>query len=276
MQYLNALYQAKLLSSMQFSLNEQQLIQLVNDKRNIVGAFTALSISDVILQSSPEIISQYVCVKPLTGYRNARYATIKTPLPSANGVILAGGKHKEEVFKLYELMMSEKAFLIGRYGEEGVDWEYAKTGEIDSNGNPATISIINYLQNKSQNKTLLETGPFFAYNKYSNGVTWNGFEADQEYMNARAYGSYSKYKPAEYVEAILFDDDNQDEMTVLRKKIDDYTNNMLISFIKGESDPYDDEVWQDYIAIYNLLDIDTYTKIVQQSYDDLKIDSKVP
>lgn len=270
MEYLHDLYKEGLLSSMQFTLNKKQLVQLVNDKRNLVGAFTSASISEVALQNSPEVVSNYICVKPIAGKDGTQYATVNTPLPSPNGVITANCKYPEEVFHLYELMLSKEAFLIGRFGEEGVDWEYAKTGDIDIKGKPATIRIINYIENKIQNKTLLEAGPFLTYTKYSDGVTWNGYEADQEYMNARAYSSYSSYFPKEYIKTIMFDDRDKDELVELRATIDEYTNKMLSGFIRGDYNPYSDEVWKGYLEGYQNLGIDTYLKAVKKSYNELK------
>lgn len=80
-QYLNDLYKEELLHPFQFSLNQQQFIQLANDPRDMLGAFTSSSITDVLLQSSPEIISSYIRVAPLKGPNGSQYASVATPLP---------------------------------------------------------------------------------------------------------------------------------------------------------------------------------------------------
>ena len=271
--YLHALYQEGLLDSFQFTITHQQLVQLANDPRNLLGAFTSSSITDILLSSSPEIMSNYVRVAPLSCSDAAPYATVKTPLPKPNGVIFSSCKNPDEVFRVFELMLSKEAFLIGRYGEKEADWQYAKPGDIDIFGNQATIRVKTQLWNKVQNKHLLELGPFFAYTKYTNGVAWNGIESDQEYINARAYNLYRQYRPPEFIKTIIFEGENSARLTEIRKSIDDYTNTCLKKFIQDKMDPYNDSQWNEYISQYKKLGIDELTLAVQHSYDELLIDN---
>lgn len=268
-QKLYDLYNEDLLHSFQFTLNKQQLIQLANDPRDLLGAFTSADITDVLLQSSPEIISDYVRVPPLKESDSTPFSMINTPLPIPNGVITSSCQNPEAVFKLFELMLSEEAFLIGRYGEEDTDWEYASPGDIDMQGNKAMIRIKNQLRNKVQNKHILETGPYLSYDKYSNSITWNGFQTDQEYMNARAYEIYSNYKPKEYIKTILFEGENAENLYKIRSEIDDYTNKMLQRFITGSLNPYNDMDWHAYTKFYYTLKIEELISAVQGSYDSL-------
>lgn len=166
-------------------------------------------------------------------------------------------------------MLSKDAFLIGRFGEKNIDWDYAQTGDIDLQGKQATICIKNHLRNKVQNKHLLENGPFLTYSHYANSINWTGPDSDQEYLNARAYNLYSKYRPSEYIKALNFDDVNESELLSMRSSINSYTDKMLVEFIKGSIDPYNNKDWNNYIQHYKTLDIDTFTKAVQVSYDRL-------
>ena len=268
-QYLYNLYQENLLDPFQFTLNHQQFVQLANDPRNLLGAFTSSGITDVLLARSPEIMSRYVRVTPLTGANGISYVTVKTPLPKPNGIITSTCKNPDAVFRVFELMLSKEAFLIGRYGQQGVDWQYANAGDIDNLGNPAIIRIRNQLQKKAQNKNLLELGPFFAYTEYTNGIAWNGIESEQEYINARAYDLYRSYRPPEYIKTIIFEGDDSSHLTEVQRNIDTYTNTNLEKFIQGKLDPYNDTQWNQYIAQYKNLGIGELTLAVQNSYDSL-------
>ena len=269
-QYLHDLYSDGLLDGFQFMLDHQQLVQLANDPRDLLGAFTCASITDVLLQSSPEILSNFIRVAPIAGSDGTQYSVVNTPLPSANGIITSACKDPEAVYRLFELMLSEEAFLIGRYGEENVDWEYAEAGDINVFGDQATISIMNQLGNKVQNKQLLELGPFMTYTEYANGVTWNGLQADQEYMNARAYYLYSQYRPEEYIRTIIFEGESSVRLAEIRSNLDNYTNAHLTAFITGALDPNDDTVWNEYIKYYDTPEIDELVSAVQRSYDSLR------
>lgn len=268
-EYLHDLYQENILDSFQFTLSHQQLVQLANDPRNLLGSFTSSSITDVLLSSSPEIMSNYVRVPPLMGKSGTRYVTVETPLPKPNGIITSSCQNPKAVFRIFELMLSKEAFLIGRYGQENVDWTYAKSGDIDIFGNSAVLRVKNQLRHNVQNKTLLEMGPFFAYPEYTSGIAWNGIESDQEYINARAYSLYRQYQPEEYIKTILLGGNNSSSLMQIQKNIESYTNTNLKKFIQGELNPYDDSQWNTYIQYYNDLGIEQLIPAVQQSYNSL-------
>ncbi|WP_027400534.1 type 2 periplasmic-binding domain-containing protein [Anaerovorax odorimutans] len=269
-QYIHDLYKDNLLDSFQFNINHNQLVQLANDPRNLLGAFTSSSITDILLSRSPEIMSNYVRVPPLTGDYGTPYATIQTPLPKPNGVITSTCKDPDTVFHIFELMLSKQAFLIGRYGQEGVDWVYANSDDIDLFGNHAVILVKNQLRNKVQNKNIQELGPFFAYTEYTHGVAWNGIEFDQEYINAHAYKLYRQYRPKDYIKTIIFDGDKASELSEIKRNINLYTDINLQKFIKGELDPYDDLQWTEYINQYKSLEIDKLLTAIQNSYNSLQ------
>lgn len=269
-QYLHSLYREKHLDSLQFSLTHQQLVQLANDPRNLLGAFTSSGITDVLLSSSPEIVSNYIRVLPLSGASPSPYAAVKTPLPKPNGIITASCENPDEVFRLFELMMTREAFLIGRYGQQDVDWQYAESSDIDIFGKQAAIRVRNQLQNKVQNKQLLESGPFYAYEEYTDGVAWNGIESDQEYINARAYNLYRSYRPAEHITTIVYEEYPSLHFRESQTNISAYTDTSLRKFIQGEWDPYDDAQWAEYISQYQILGIDELLPAVQDSYNSLE------
>ena len=195
MQYLYTFYTDGLLSPFQFTGSHATLAEMANNPSRLVGCFTSESITDVIYESNPEILSEYIHITPLTTAGGAARATRLAPMPSPAGVISAASKHTDAVFALFDLMLSEEAFLIGRYGECGVDWRPASVTDIDLYGKPATVNVLNQLGGRVQNKHLNEIGPFYAYLQYADGVTWSGFEADRQYLNARAHQAYSAYLP---------------------------------------------------------------------------------
>jgi len=165
-----------------------------------------------------------------------------------------------------DTMLSEEASLIGRYGECGVDWNYAEAGSISSSGDPASIMVVNALRSKLQNKTLCEIGPFVTRRKYVDGVAWRGFQADHEYMNARAATTYRPYEPKEHISLILFNKEEAGELERLRAGIDKYTQSWLRAFITGEPNPKDDAVWEEYKKGYEGLGLERLLEGVRESY----------
>ena len=263
--FCHQLLEKDLLPAQCMNFSNHQMSRIVNDPRDLVGGFTCGSITDVIMRSSPELLSQFVHITPLKGPQGSRFSTVCTSLPRPGGVITSACKKPEEVFQLMDLMVGEEASLIGRYGEQGVDWDFANAGDISLYGTPATIVVRNQVWNKIQNKYFLGMGPYINRDKYADGVTWRGFQADQEYLNTRAYSSYRKYEPSEYIKTIFFDKDT-DLLTKIRSEIDTYTEKATSDFITGNLDIHSDEVWENYLLKYKELKIDYLTEAVQKSY----------
>lgn len=243
MKYLNGLYADGLLSPLQFELSTRSLSELASNRNDLLGGFTAENVTDVLRQNSPEVISGFTHVAPLQGPDGTANASVKTQMPSIAGVITTSCANPDAAFRLLDLMLTEEAFRIGRFGEEGVDWTAAGVTDMDFYGRRATIRVLNGLQNKMQNKHISELGPFFAYPEYADGVTFTGFESDQEYINARAHWTYEPYIPEERLGALLYTGSISAHAQALRPAIDTYTDECIVRFITGELDPHDDAIW---------------------------------
>ena len=220
--------------------------------RRLIGGFTSESSTDVLYENNPEILSEYIHVSPITIAGGESRATRSAPLPTIAGVVAATSNYPDEVFALFDLMMSEKAFLIGRFGEPGVDWKEASVTDIDLYGRSAAIHVLNHLGGRVQNKQLCEIGPYYAYPQYADSVTWSGFEADQQYLNARAHQACSEHLPDVVLPPLM----PQGELSVIHKQIDVYTENSIKAFTTGELDPFNDEDWYAHMETYKVLGID--------------------
>jgi len=250
MKYLNGLYADGLIDP--FSYKHDTLIRLANDTRDILGCFASQSITDVILQANPELINDFSHITPLTGPDGARSATVRTPLPKPAGVITSSCQNPEAVFKLFDLMLSEEAFLIGRYGEENVDWVTAGAADLNFYGTSAAVRVVNQLQDVAQNKHINELCPFYAYPKYADSVTYLGFDTLYEYENARAYQAYEPFKRETNIKALSLE---YGALAAFRQPIDSYTDESIRAFITGEADPSDDAAWAAHLQRYEELGV---------------------
>jgi putative aldouronate transport system substrate-binding protein len=256
-----------LYSPLSFTQDDQQLNQMANDTQDILGAFLSPGISLTVYQNSPEIMERYVAIAPLSGPAGARSTTVFTSLPRPNGVITSACEHPEEVFKLFDLMLSEEACLMGRYGEQGVDWDFAGEDEISIYGTPATIRIINQIWNTPQNKHLAQIVPYVSRPKYSGGVTWNGSTTDGEYMNAQGALLNQRYSPQEYVTAIIYTPEEEAQLAPLRTAIENHLQQTIIAFITGARDIHDDGEWQSYLQEFELLGLQEFIVAAQTAWD---------
>ena len=267
--YMHGLYQDGLLSPLSFTQNNQQHIQLANDPRDLLGAFTSPGITYTVLQNSPEILARYVGIGPLAGPDGKKNASVNVPLPNPYAVITSACEHPAEVFKLFDLMLSEEASLRGRYGEQGVDWELAGEGEISIYGTPATIRVINQLRNNPQNKHLNQIGPYISRPWFTN-VTWDGSETDGEYMNAQAAMLYREHEPDEYIGELIFSGTEKEHILDIRTDIETYVRQSIIDFITGDRDIASDSEWAAYVREIENMGLSALLKTAQAAFERMK------
>ena len=272
LRYMRGLYQDGLMSPLSFTQNNQQHIQIANESHDVLGAFTSPGITLTAQQNSPDVMNRYFGIGPLTGPGGLSFASVSVPLPKPNGVITSACKHPEEVFKLFDLMLSEEACLIGRYGEQDVDWELAKEGDISIYGTPATIRIINQIWNKTQNKHLSQIVPYVSRPRFSGGVTWDGNHTDGEYMNAQAAMLYIDHEPNEFIGELIFTMEEEDRILDIRNNINEYIKQNIIDFISGNRDIDNDAEWAAYIREFEFLGLETLIDTNQTALNRMKKD----
>lgn len=270
LQYCYELYAAGLLPEQNFTYTTEELTSFCNDPRNLAGAFTAKRMSDILSEQSPQLLSRYLAVPPLAGPKRAGVAIVETPLPRPGGVILASSQHQKEVFALMDLMCSKDAYLIGHYGQPGVDWEESAVGDITINGEPATITIKNTDTLQRDEGASGAIGPFVVQAEYADNVAWKGYQVNQsKYLEARAFRVYQPYVPAEYIRTILFSKDGAQREKRLQD-VSAYTKAWMIDFITGKQDVEDDAVWTSYLDGFAAYDMENLTAAVQRSYDRME------
>jgi putative aldouronate transport system substrate-binding protein len=265
--YMRSLYEEGLYSPLSFSQDDQQMKQMANDRRDILGAFCSPGITLTALQNSPEIMERYTGIGPLTGPGGVKLSTVFVSAPKPNGVITSACEHPDEVFKLFDLMLSEEACLTGRYGTQGEDWDFAEEGEQSIYGAAATIRIINQLWNTPQNKHLCQIGPYVSRPKYSGGVTWDGNVTDGEYMNAQAALQYRGFEPEEFYGPFIYTPEEEARVQTARAGIEAHVKETIAAFITGERDVHDDGEWGRYVAEFEGLGLAEFLKTAQAARD---------
>ena len=267
LRFMRGLYLDGLISPLSFTQSNQQHIQMANDPQDILGAFVSPGVTFTVLQNSPEMMSRYIGIGPLAGPDGTRLASVSIPLPKPNGVITSAARHPEEVIKLFDLMLSEEASLMGRYGEFGVDWEWAKEGDLSIYGTQATIHIANQIWNTPQNKHLNQIIPYISRPQYSGGVTWSGLDSDGEYMNARAVMLYREFEPDEFIGALIFTAAEEERITYIRTDVEAYVRSSIIDFITGARDVEDESEWAAYVAKFEALGLSALLETAQAAVD---------
>lgn len=241
LKYCHSLYDEGLLCGDCAGYNERQLKELVSGMSETVGAFTGRSIADIIYPNSSDVLAKYIQVPPLEGPQGERNAVRIMNMAEPGGYIPANAKHKREAFEIMDIMLSAEGSCIAAYGEENTDWRRAKTGELSDYGTRATITTINYLADKVQNKNFHNAGPMYLSDEYANGTTWKGNDSFLEYFDTRAVRVYENY----YRDDIFaYSEEVGKAVAAVDKKA---TERAIEEFINGRRNIASDEAWESFV-----------------------------
>jgi len=155
------------------------------------------------------------------------------------------------------------------YGEKGVDWDWAKPGDVGVNGKPAIWKQLVQLVNP-QSKTWYMWG-IFNYDdewRLGTGVDAKGdvYEpANLELLLYQGTKSYEPAKPAEYLPTFWMTREVSNEVAQLATPIQDYVMEWAAKFIVGERSL--DADWDAYVKEYDRMGLARFVQLHQNEYD---------
>ncbi len=233
-------------------LTQTQMTELASNPNSTVGCFVSASLSDVVLAVCDDMIAKYDYTLPLTSAYGAGYPLLQIPSPSMGAVINANTAHPALCAALLDYMLSEEAYLMAQYGQEGDAWHSTDSIALDGYGEVASIEIVYSLTDIPQNQTLQGVGPSYIYPQYANYVVWQDTYLYQ--LSARAYQNYASYNPTDTRLAACFVGEGD---TQRYDALDAYTEAWLTAFITGAQSATDDDAWAAFVAGYDDFAIDT-------------------
>ena len=232
----------------------------------------------------------YVCA--LEGPSGKAQAYYADPIAKLAAVITTDCQNPEAAFIVLDYLMSQEAFIINRYGEEGVDWDWwenvDETKFIDGttkdmycaeNGEaPAFVSynnLIRWGQGKAQNIGYMLSGPGIAFTNDS-AIAMIGGATEEAKITAEVnYEFYVgcvqdmlKLKPEERIITLPMTDEEKASITEAEKLIKNYYRSMGAKFITGELDI--DENWDEYIAELEKMGAKEVLEVYQTAFDRTK------
>ncbi len=249
--FLNELYGYEYIHNSLFTLSDSGLAKIATDTDSILGMFSASHLTDIVMEE--EDFSNYISIAPIMGTeRNAVMETI-TPTPAA--AILASTDKPDECFLLLDIMLSEEAYLVATYGEEGVDWIYAEDSDVDIFGDKAIIKTDKPTNGTVQNKHFDGVGLMINYPELTDGVFYTNYNLG--YLDAEAYNLNEPYFRENEIGRIINSSSRLDSDTEYRfSMLENYIEMSLEKFISGELDASNDEDWQNYLdGYYAFIDI---------------------
>jgi putative aldouronate transport system substrate-binding protein len=224
---------------------------------------------------SGELHKQYVVVPPLMGPqgvrttalypRNQRGSRFSLTADASDVSQIVAIRFADLAFELNKVGSGEPGLMM-KEGEPGVDWRWAKPGEMSYTGDPAVWAIL-----RSEGEMLADNkvlphfmGGYWPGDLYDKSV-WDG---DPLYIEARLYLAslkYAPFAPKEDVPPFSYTTDEASEFGQLRSQINTYVTERFARFITGDLDIERD--WDSYLSEFKALGLDRYIEIMQAAYD---------
>lgn len=272
--YCHQLFEAGLLPQETFTYSADAFIALCNDPDNLVGCFTTDSISNVLSEKSPALLSRYLAVSPLESGLCAPVALATTPLPRVGGIVLSSSDQQAAVCALMDVMCSEEGYLRAHYGTPELDWTAAAPEDITVNGDKAVITVTKAVGTISDTDHDHVLGPYIASTTYADMVAWKGYQVNQSaYLDARAYRTYEYYAPTEALPYLQLTTHFAASEALDLAALDAFVLQSMIYFVCGEWEIESDADWQAYLDALDAYQLEVLVAQAEDLYQAARADA---
>ena len=272
LRYLNKLCTEGLLAPITYTQDYAQERSIVNNEDAcIVGAFQYYS-QNVLGTTSP-YYNDFFIVAPVTGPEGVQYASYARAYPKPIWFVTKNCKNPELAVKVADLLYSDTAALLNRFGIEGEHYTLAKEGDICcfTDFDPILMQTNEGIDlwSKVQNVYWRYAAPG-VYNHLLNSYVWNGDELNGNWRIGQGASYYFKFRPAEgtYLPLLMYTEDEIFDLADYKTSVLNTVNEYKVRFITGDLDVEKD--WDSYLNELNANGLEDYMKLLQTVYDRQK------
>lgn len=272
LRYLNKLCEEDLLAPITYTQDFAQWRAMANNEGDcIVGAFPYGS-QNLIGTASPTY-NDFIIVGPFKGPKDVQLACYTRAYATPQWFVTADCKYPELAVKIGDLLYSDTAAIMNRFGLEGEHYTLAKEGDICCfEGFDVIIGQTNAgidLWSKVQNIYWRNNIPTVV-SHLVNSYIWNGDPMNGNYRIGQGASHYYKFRPEEgtYLPMLLYTEDEAFELADYKTTILNYVNESKVRFITGDLDL--DKDWDGYLADLESNGLADYMNLLQTVYDRQK------
>ena len=272
LKYIRQLFDEGLILSESLTMDTTQLRALLNGEEQTVFSFCHMGSGEA--QNSDD----YICIDTLTGPEGVNYATYRPSTAVTDIMVTANCENPEAAFRLGDCLSSEHLSICTRWGEEGVNWDYAENVE-DLSGYVPTVegyefSIVLHdndafwSSSEAQNASWRHIGPYVRQYGILNGIA-NDPEALSPYYTERnrAWALYqtSGHNPEETATVLNYSTEESALIADLETSLLNYVDEFKAGALSGNLDI--DAGWESYLAELDKIGVDNWLETVQVAYD---------
>jgi putative aldouronate transport system substrate-binding protein len=202
---------------------------------------------------------------PLAGASGEPVATYSQTMPSNMYSITKTCKYPESAFRLGDLLMSERYSVMGRFGEEGVDWKRpALTDKTYYEGYPPYLIPI-AVWGTPTSKHWEQAEPRILPYRIMNGFMVQGQLHHLDLWNAQASSQGVPYfKPENSIGTTVYTPEEYERIAEIRANVETYFLECYTRFLLRDMSLEND--WNRYLADLKNMGLDTYVEVNRTAY----------
>ena len=274
LKFVNKLYSEGLLNDTAFTNNNGSMGAVTTPQNGV--AKCGIFVGHLTLHTTPGnmLLQEYVPLTPMQG----QTCVYGPNTNSRNCIITSGCENVDAAFNLLMQMRTEEASLRIRYGEFGVNWEWAEEGEVSDMGYPAKIRILDDPFGKPNTCFWVSaTGSFTVHAEGESAVyaqSKSEWEKLRSKMHAESAANYAaaaeKNNPKEILPTLIYTDAEKDAMEFIWAEVSDIITTYTNDFMKNKKNPNDDAMWNKFQAELEKAGLNEQVALAQKAYDRQK------
>ena len=274
LQFVNKLYKEGLLNDTAFTNNNGSMGAVTTPQNGV--AKCGIFVGHLTLHTTPGnmLLKEYVPLEPMQG-QTCVYGPNTNQL---NCIITSGCENVDAAFNLLMQMRTEEASLRVRYGEYGVNWEYAEEGEVSDMGYPAKIRILDDPFGKPNTCQWVSAAGSFTVHAEGESAVYAQSKSEWEILRSKLHAesaaNYAKAaeanNPAELCPTLVYTEAEKEAMEFIWSEINDIVTTYTNDFMKNKKDPNDDAMWNKFIMELEKAGLNEQVALAQKAYDRQK------
>lgn len=272
LRFLNKLCQEDLLAPITYTQDFAQWRAMANNEGDcIVGAFAYYSQN--LIGTTSSTYNDFVIVGPFEGPEGVQYACYNRVYARPQWFVTADCQYPELAVQIGDLLYSDTAAIMNRFGLEGEHYTLAEEGDVccfegfDAIINQTSAGVD--LWSKSQNLYWRNNIPTVV-SHLVNSYVWNGDPNNGNYRIGQGASHYFEFRPedGQYLPQLLYTEEEAFQLADYKTSILNYVNECKVRFIIGDLDLDND--WDSYLADLEANGLANYMDLLQTVYDRQK------
>ena len=275
--FIRKLFEEGLIPQEILTQDGNQYLAMLNSTEPTTMMFHYMSPSRV--NAANEWRNVYEAVPPLNGPDGKPVSRYAPSVPN-NGsfFIMRDCENPEAAFKVGDMLVSQYFSIMTRWGEEGVDWDFAENVE-NADQYVAVVDGFELLlvvyddasfwsSGEVQNRSWMQKGPYIREYAIANGRAADPETIslyDQHIAEGDNLYQINAYRPDEYIPKLIYSADEIDVVADIQTTLNDFVREWTANFMAGNMDI--DENWDAFQEELKNIGVDEYLEIVQTVYD---------